>query len=409
MNRIKTSLSALLFAIYLSGCTSYQEKSTPLPSKSKQSALTSNTAKTKQASAQSAPPPFSAAMAYLKPLEKISGDLGTSFKPSFNKANAFKNAVDYAEELASYSLLIWHNGELILEQYFNGFDANLRSDTASMHKSVLALLIAAAIEDGYIGSVDDPVSQYLSNWQGQPKGDITLLNLLTMSSGLHALSSEGGAKSPRIQFFLDGSKARSTLNALTLENPPGSRFRYANTNSQILGMVLESATGKSYQQYLSERLWQRIGADDAYVWNNEPSGFPRTYTALLARPRDWLRIGLLFKNNGLHQGDQIIASSLIDSIITPSEANPNYGWQIWLGNQYQEKRYYNDSNTGPSFGSAEPFKAQDMIYFDGIGGQRVYISRSESLVVVRTGDLRFDWDDTKLPNLVLEALRKAPK
>jgi len=85
--------------------------------------------------------------------------------------------------------------------------------------------------------------------------------------------------------------------------------------------------------------------------------------------------------------------------------NPNYGWQTWLGRQYETQRFYNDDKTGPSFASAEPFDTSDMIYFDGIGGQRVYISREKNLVVIRVGDLRFDWDDTHLPNLVMRALK----
>jgi len=356
-------------------------------------------------SAPQSPPSFSAAMQVYKPLGKVAGDFRPMFSAPVADGNQFQDAVKYAKDMSSYALLVWQDGQILVEKYFKGFDQNLRPDTASMHKSVLGLVVAAAIEDGFINNVNDPIGKYLPQWQDTPEGNISILNLLNMSSGLKRLSDEGGMNSPRIQFFTAGENARSTLYSMKLGVEPGSRFIYANTNSQILGLVLESATGKPYAEYLSERIWQRIGAEDAYVWNYEPTGFPRTYSALLARAKDWLRVGLLIKDRGLLNDDQIISSELIDQITASSEVNPNYGWQTWLGRQYETQRFYNDDKTGPSFASAEPFDTSDMIYFDGIGGQRVYISREKNLVVIRVGDLRFDWDDTHLPNLVMRALK----
>jgi len=352
------------------------------------------------------PPPFSAAMQIYKPLGKVAGNFKQSIKTSLSQQNKFQQAIDYANTMDSYGLLVWHDDEIIVEKYFDDFDESLRSDTASMHKSVLALVIAAAIQDGHIKSAEDSVETYLDSWQGKPEGKITIANLLQMSSGLKPLSGEGGMNSPRIRFFMDGENARSTVNSMQLEVEPNTRFLYANTNSQILALVVEAATDQPYADYLSKSIWQPLGAEDAYVWYYEPTGFPRTYSALLSRARDWLRVGLLFKNRGRVGANQVIRSDLMDKITTSSKANPNYGWQVWLGREYQAKRFYNDTNVGPSFVSAEPFAASDMIYFDGIGGQRVYISRAENLVIVRTGDMRFDWDDSKLPNLVMSALEK---
>ena len=364
-------------------------------------------------------PSFADAMQSLKPLGKVAGSRRAPLPVSDDAGNRspsvdFSEAVNYARQLESYSLLIWHNGELLLERYFNGFAAELRPNTASMHKSVMALLIAAAIDDGFIESVDTPVADYLEQWRGRPEGDITIEQLLHMSSGLKPLSLEGGADSPRAKFVaqhnaMHDSRDRETtireiLMNMRLEAVPGSRFLYTNTNSQILCMVIEAATQKPYADYLSERLWRSIGADDAYVWNYGATGFPRTYTTLMATALDWLRIGLLIKDRGYMAGNQLISAALVDAMTAPSPANINYGWQIWLGNQYVAERFYNDAKTGPSFAAKQPFAVDDMIYLDGIGGQRVYISRNKDLVIVRTGELRMDWDDSHLPNLVLAAL-----
>ena len=357
-----------------------------------------------KATAAFAPPANSAAMQTAKPLGLVSGR-PISLNEAFSEPNRFADAIEYAENLSSYSLLIWHKGALRLEKYFNGFDAELRPETASMHKSVLGLLIIAAIEDGFIESVDTRIGNYIVSWNESTEGDITVRQLLTMSSGLNSLSREGGFDSQAIKFFSGRVDARATILGLRLQTQAGANFSYANTNSQLLALVLESATGKAYKDYLSERLWKPIGADDASVWYYEENGFPRTFSSLLARSRDWLKVGLLIKDGGAYQGQQIIAPELMKAMTSPSTNNPNYGWQIWLANVYENKRYYNDLKLGIAVPVSEPFNADDMIYFDGFGGQRVYISKSQDLVIVRTGDTRMDWDDSALPNMVIESLK----
>lgn len=353
----------------------------------------------------SAPPPFSAAMQTYQPLDKIKG----RFQPMFDaptKDERFKKVIEYIEALSSYSLLVWQGGDLLVEEYFQGHNENLRPDSASMHKSVLGLLFLAALQDGHIDSADDVVSKYLPTWKGKPEGDIKLSSLLTMSSGLKPLSSQGGGSSPAFQFYKsNGAQAREALSALTLEAAQGTRFQYANTDSQLLAMVLEAATNTPYAEFMSKRLWQPIGASDAYVWNYDLDGFPRAYTALLARAKDWLRIGILIKDRGEFLGEDVLSASLVDQFTSPSKSNPNYGWQVWLGRQHEEQRFYNAAKTGVSFAAAEPFAIDDIIYLDGFGGQRVYISRELDLVIVRTGDVRMDWDDSKLPNMVIDALK----
>ena len=368
-------------------------------------AIESETDSSKQkATAAFAPPANSAAMQTAKPLGLVSGGPVPLNEALFEQGR-FADAIEYAENLSSYSLLIWHKGALRLEKYFNGFDAELRPETASMHKSVLGLLIIAAIEDGFIESVDTRIGNYIESWNERPEGDITVRQLLTMSSGLNSLSREGGFDSQAMKFFSGRVDARATILGLRLQTQAGANFSYANTNSQLLALVLESATGKAYKDYLSERLWKPIGADDASVWYYEENGFPRTFSSLLARSRDWLKVGLLIKDGGTYQGQQIIAAELMEAMTSPSANNPNYGWQIWLANVYQNKRYYNDLKLGIGVPVSEPFNADDMVYFDGFGGQRVYISKSQDLVIVRTGDTRMDWDDSALPNMVIEILK----
>lgn len=339
-----------------------------------------------------------------EPLGVVSGDLRSLGARAASEGEQFAQAKMYAEKMGSYALLIWKDGSLKTEHYFEPYSMDLRAESASMHKSVVGMLVAAAIADGYIESVEDRSGNYIDSWDDDPRGDITIRNLLTMSSGLKPMSFEGGAEAEARRYVFDGEAARAATLAIGMsEHAPGETFQYLEAATQLLVLVLEEATGKAYADYLSERLWRPLGADDAYVWFNETDGFPRGYTGLLARPRDWLRLGMLIKDGGQYGDRQILPSHLLDQVIAPSKTNPNYGWHIWLGTEYQPDRYYNDLRTGFSVPASAPFAVDDLIYFDGFGGQRVYISRKEDMVIVRKGALRMDWDDSCLPNFVIAA------
>lgn len=357
------------------------------------------------AAAAPAGPDYATAMERHKPLGKVSGDWRPGFQAG-DGATKYEDALRYAADMQSYSLLIWRDGALELEHYFPPHTPDLRPESASMHKSVVGLLTAAAIADGHITSADDRVGDYIPEWDNDERGDIKIRNVLTMSSGLEPLSSEGGLTSEAYKYIYDGQDARTTTLGRPFKGEPGEEYHYMGVVSQLLVIILESATGQSYIDYFSERLWKPIGADDAYVWLNEEDGFPRGYSALLARASDWLRLGLLIKDEGVFDGQEIIPASLVNEATSSSTANPNYGWQIWLGVEHDEQRFYNDAKTGLNVLASEPFLVDDIIYFDGFGGQRVYISRSEDLVIVRQGEMRFDWDDAMLPNLVIKAGKK---
>ena len=356
------------------------------------------------------PPPAAAfpsnadAITQLSPLGKIEGVAALEDLPAELNPEPFSEAITYAKNTDSYALLIWQAGALRVEKYFDGYDASLKPNSASMHKSVAGLLVSAALADGVIDNINTPIKTYVHEWKNDPRGDIRVVDLLTMTSGLEGLSFAGGPSSPGARYVTNGANARKATLSMKLEHRPGSTFQYVNAVTQILVMVLEEATGKPYSEYLSERLWKPMGGDDAYVWLNEPDGFARGYSALLARAQDWVKLGLLYKDLGRINAQQIIPSEIMAQATAPSQQNVNYGWQIWRGQEYRPKRYYNSAKAGIAVSATAPFAVDDLLFFDGFGGQRVYISREKDLVIVRLGETRLDWDDAVLPNLVLEAL-----
>jgi CubicO group peptidase (beta-lactamase class C family) len=309
-------------------------------------------------------------------------------------------AETYAEKMKSVALLVFHRGALRYEKYWPGYGATTRTNPNSMHKGVLALVTGAAIADGYIDSVDAPASRWITEWQGDARRDITVRELLQMRSGLE-VPIFGTWKSSRILF---GSDLMAGVSGLGISAPHGTEFQYNNASSQLLLTLVERATGKRYAEYLSTRIWQRLGASDAALWMDRVGGQPRGFCCLFATARDWLRVGRLILDRGRAGEDQVLPAAWIDAMTTPSPRNPNFGMQVWLGSPPGTGRVYN-LHTVKAFHS-RPFGAQDIIYIDGFGGQRVYIVPSLELVIVRTGVSSTEWDDAILPNAIVGAVRR---
>jgi CubicO group peptidase (beta-lactamase class C family) len=313
-------------------------------------------------------------------------------------AAVLDQAVEAAAKTEAYSLLVWQGGALQLEKYWPGHDAKSFTSTQSMHKSVLAILVGIAIEQGLIKSVDDPAANYIDEWAGDERRQITIRQMLQQSSGIDFPGF------PAVIDMTIGDK----LTQITFEQgvlaPPDTQFDYTNINPEVLGILLERVSGMSYAEYLSQNLWQHLSDDDATVLlDTETTRTPRTFCCLDTTARAWLRLGLLHLDHGRVGERQLVPEQWMKDIITPSARNPNYGYLTWLGTTHEKNRRYNRKSAATALHS-EPFAAPDVIYFDGFGGQRVYIVPSKQLVIVTTGPLRQEWDDALLPNLIIRGM-----
>jgi CubicO group peptidase (beta-lactamase class C family) len=313
-------------------------------------------------------------------------------------AAVLDQAVEAAAKTEAFSLLVWQGGAVQLEKYWPGYDAKSFTSTQSMHKSVLAILVGIAIEQGLIKSVDDPAANYIEEWAGNERRHITIRQMLQQSSGIDF---------PGFPAVIDMTIG-DRLEQITFEQgvlaPPDTQFDYTNINPQVLGILLERVSGSSYAEYLSKNLWQHLSDDDATVLlDTEATRTPRTFCCLDTTARAWLRLGLLHLDHGRVGERQLVPEQWMKDIVTPSAQNPNYGYLTWLGSTYEKNRRYNRKSAATAFHS-EPFAAPDVIYFDGFGGQRVYIVPSKQVVIVTTGPLRQDWDDALLPNLIIRGM-----
>jgi CubicO group peptidase (beta-lactamase class C family) len=336
-----------------------------------------------------------------KPQARVRGASQVGDIPTGTATTLAAKPLVAAEALASktstVALLVWHRGALRYEKYWPPFDATTRTNPNSMHKTVLALAIGAAVTDGVIPSRDSKASRWLTEWQGDARRDVTVEDLLRMHSGVE-LPRFGTWKATKL---LLGSDLPGAVLSLGYSRAPGTYFEYNNASSQLLLLLLERATGQRYADYLSSRLWQPLGAAEAGLWMDREGGVPRGFCCLFASARDWLRVGLLLAADGKVGERQLVASEWVQAMKTPSSTNPNFGMHLWLSSPRGTQRKYNDYSV-KAFHS-EKFLADDIYYIDGFGGQRVYIVPSRELIVVRTGVSQLDWDDGPLINTIIRA------
>ncbi|MEM9182559.1 MAG: serine hydrolase, partial [Pseudomonadota bacterium] len=176
-------------------------------------------------------------------------------------ADILESAAAWAEAHNSAALLVLHRGKIQLERYWQDIGPNSLFTGRAMTRSLLPPLVAVAMSDGHIGSLDDPVGRYLDEWRNDARGKITLRQLLQNISGLEnpPLAGDPDPMAKNAQVSLSSDFRKAALN-FDLENTPGTFFGLSNANAQLIGAVLESATGVPYEDYLNARLWSLLGA-----------------------------------------------------------------------------------------------------------------------------------------------------
>ncbi len=343
----------------------------------------------------------------LKPALAVKGCKGTEFDAVSTAfpAASFAEMKAFSDKHQGVGLVVLVDGKLVGEDYRPGATATTRAMSQSMNKAVTTMMIGNAIDEGIIGSVDDPVGTYIDEWKGQKRGEITLRQLLTMSSGLHNPSM---AKMELAALNLMVGRVSKAALGVDIEKAPGE-FSYANVNTQLAGMALSRALKKAgkgdYPSYLSAHLWCPLGNADATLWPEFEGGEPRYYAYLEASPRDWARVGELIRLKGKWGDHQLVPADWIDEMTTASPGNPNFGFNVWRGTPWHAERRYSKAW---DFGvkHSAPYLAEDVYFLDGFGGQRVYVVPSAKLVIARLGETSMTWDDAALVNTALRGMGK---
>ncbi len=316
--------------------------------------------------------------------------------PDAALAAALQSVSTYAAERHSTGLLVMHRGQIVLEQYWQGYDERSPFNAMSMSKTIVGLLIGQAIANGDITSLEDAAADYLPEWRTDARSAITLRDLIYMQSGLRNEQSTSSPLSDLVHLYIGSEVERTALNVPAMR-PPGQVFEYNNVNSQLLAIVLERATGMAYQDYLAEHLWRPLGASDAKIWLDRSGGIAKTFCCLFGTLSDWARVGQMLLQDGRFNNRQVMPSEWIATMLEPSPIEATFGKHIWVKARTPDYPNVDQAAT-------VPYLAEDTFSLDGRDLQRVYVVPSQDLVIVRMGEHPDTWDDAVIPNTLVDAL-----
>lgn len=230
-------------------------------------------------------------------------------------------------------LLVLEDGAVVHEEYALGNGPATKWVSYSIAKSVVSMLVGAAIRDGYIGGVDDTITEYLPLLKGSAYDGVTVRDALHMASGVawNEDYTDPGADVSR-EIGLTTVERLRYLAALPRAEPAGERFNYSTGEANLVGAVVRAAIGNNLSTYLETKIWQPFGMEaDANWMLVEPGGAEHGGCCLSATLRDYGRIGLFALDGGvLPNGDRVLADGWMDESTAPSPANEGYGYLWWL-------------------------------------------------------------------------------
>lgn len=274
---------------------------------------------------------------------------------------------------ALVGVLAIHRGRVVLERYGLGLQEHDRWSTMSTVKSMTAMLVGAAVHDGAIKSIDEPLTRYLPALTGSAYEGVSLRHVLTMSSGTRWVE-DYADRTSHVNLYSKSLADRvpggvlKLMASLERAHPPGTTFLYNSGDTYLLGAALTKAVGKRLADYMSEKVWQPAGmeCDGFYTLESEDGqeiGGSRAGMVL----RDFGRFGLFVLNDGVIGGKRVLPEGWIEAVATPAFKVPapsvaditHYGYSWWLGD--------------------------DVMSALGHAGQRIDVFRKQQLVVVTLG------------------------
>ncbi len=284
---------------------------------------------------------------------------------------------DYLHHNPTTGLLIARDDTILFEHYQYARNDHHRFNSQSMAKTVTAMLIGIAVQEGAIHSIDDAAQAYVPKLTGTELGRTPIRALLHMTSGIEFRQDYSGANDDaRLNEYLFARSGPDTATIVSRFNTrvaaPEVLWSYANLNTEVLGLILTHATHMPLGEYLKTRIWQPMGAESDARWTIDHSGQEIAYCCFNATLRDYARFGLLLAHDGERDGHQVIPRQwLLDATQPVTEGSylavdksPHpwgYGYQVWL----------------------MPAPRRTFV-LEGIHGQRIFVDPETHLVLVHT-------------------------
>jgi CubicO group peptidase (beta-lactamase class C family) len=282
---------------------------------------------------------------------------------------------DYFKRNFVTGFLVLHDDQIIADKYFYEADQNSKFVSQSVSKSIVSILIGAAVEEGAIKSIEDAVTKYLPYLKESGYRNVTVKNLLQMSTGIKYSEDYGDPKSEAALLgsaLLTGNPSfkEYAQSIKPTDTSPGTKFEYQSVNTQVLGLLLESVTGKRLNEYAQEKLWKKIGAqDDAFFYESKKQPDTCAFACFNATLRDYARVGLMMLRGGKLGEKRIVQESWVHDSTTPDApylkasqgGGIGYAYQWWI-----------------------PPGNEGVFMALGIYGQCIYVNPARRVVIVQT-------------------------
>lgn len=283
-------------------------------------------------------------------------------------------------------VLVLQNDSIRLEKYAAGVDQESLWTSFSMAKSVSSMLLGVALKEGDIESLDDNLKKYIPEFEGYDYGEVSVRQLLTMTSGIAWSEDYEDANSDVAQMYQnpcvgEESHILTYMKSLEFEHEPGTHWNYSTGETDLVGILIQKATGKSLAEYLSEKIWKPWGMEHCAYWlADECSNLNIGGSGLSASLRDYARLGHLMLNKGQRDGMRLLseewladATSLLQQT---DEQGGGYGYLWW--------RFKNGSYAAV-----------------GIFGQMLYVNPDQNLVIAQVAA----WPKASSKELIKERLK----
>ena len=308
--------------------------------------------------------------------KRPSAETRKRFAPAFESIaysksgrNQTEDFSKFLEQTSTLAFIVIKDDTLLFEQYFNGYDHNSTVTSFSTAKSFVSALVGMAIYEGYINSVEDPVTKYVPELLGKDSRykNITLRNLLTMSSGIRYEERGMPWSDDAATYYSPNLRSVAVSSPITGE--PGKKFHYNNYNPLLMGLVLERSTKRPVAKYLEERIWEPLGMEAPGSWSldSEKDDFEKMESGINGRAIDFAKFGRLFLNNGNWNGKQLIPAAWVDESTrtdTSTDPAPHYKYFWWVNAQLIDRHHF---------------------FAAGKHGQYIYIVPEQNLLFIRFG------------------------
>jgi CubicO group peptidase (beta-lactamase class C family) len=283
----------------------------------------------------------------------------------YNSVTETERLQKYNDAYGTIAYVIIKNDSVWFENYYDGFDKDAKTNSFSMAKSYVSGLMGKAIEEGYIKSLNQPVSDFFPEFSEGLAAKMTVGDLSSMASGTNWDEKYYSPLSITTRAYFDDDLKKVILGLKVVEEP-GQVYKYASGDTQLLAMVIEKATGKKLYDYLTESFWKPLGSENPALWqvDSEAHGLVKAYCCIASNAKDFARFGKLYKDHGKWNGKQLLDSAFVAKSITPRFVeSPQYGYGFWM-----QKR------DGKSF-----------FMMRGHLGQYVIVEPEDNIIIVRLG------------------------